>query len=71
MEENKKIKVKGEYLKLEQLLKIANLVSSGGEAKSFLMDHKIFVNEELDQRRGRKLYPGDKVKIENSTYIIC
>lgn len=65
------IKVKGEYLKLEQLLKITNIVSSGGEAKHFLINNKIYINEELDNRRGRKLYPNDIVRILDKTYKIC
>ena len=65
------IKIKGEYIKLEQLLKIVNLVSSGGEAKFFLINNKILINNELDQRRGRKLYKGDVVKIFNIIYKLC
>ena len=65
------IKVKGDYLKLEQLLKIVDLVSSGGEAKFFLINNKILVNNELDNRRGRKLYKGDVVKILGKTYKLC
>lgn len=65
------IKIKGEYLKLEQLLKIADLVSSGGEAKFFLINNKIYVNNEFDNRRGRKLYKGDVVKILGKVYKLC
>lgn len=65
------IEIKGEYLKLEQLLKIVNLVSSGGEAKFFLINNKILINNELDQRRGRKLYKGDVVKILDKIYKLC
>lgn len=67
----KKINIKGEYIKLEQLLKIANIVSSGGEAKYFLLNNKVLINGEVDQRRGRKLYKNDEVTILNETYIIC
>lgn len=67
----KEIKIRGEYIKLEQLLKIADIVSSGGEAKSFLLTNKVYINGELDMRRGRKLYKNDEIKIGNSSYIIC
>lgn len=67
----KKINIKEEYIKLEQLLKIANIVSSGGEAKYFLLNNKVLINGEVDQRRGRKLYKNDEVTILNETYIIC
>lgn len=65
------IKIKGEFLKLEQLLKIVDLISSGGEAKFFLQNNEILVNDELDNRRGRKLYPGDIVKILGKSYKLC
>lgn len=67
----KEITIRGDYIKLEQLLKIVNIVSSGGEAKMFLSQEKVYVNGELDQRRGRKLYKGDEIKILNQTYKIC
>lgn len=67
----KKIEIRGEFIKLEQLLKIADLVSSGGEAKSFLFNNEILVNGEVDQRRGRKLYKNDEIKIFNEIYKIC
>ena len=47
--------------KLEQLLKIADLVSSGGEAKSFLLTKDVYINGEKDNRRGRKLYKNDEL----------
>ncbi|MDN6385582.1 MAG: RNA-binding S4 domain-containing protein [Alkalibacterium sp.] len=40
-------------------------------AKPFLLDYKIWVNDELENRRGRKLYHGDTIKIEEfGTYTI-
>lgn len=65
------ISIRSEYIKLEQLLKMADLVSSGGEAKSFLLENKVFVNGVQDQRRGRKLYKNDEIKILNKIYKIC
>lgn len=67
----KEINIRGDYIKLEQLLKIADIVSSGGEAKFFLSNTKVYVNGELDQRRGRKLYKNDEVKILGQIYKIC
>lgn len=59
------IRLKTPYITLGQLLKIADIVSSGGQAKFFLEEYadKVLVNGEHDNRRGRKLYPGDKVAI--------
>jgi ribosome-associated protein len=59
----KEIKVETEHIALGQFLKLADIIQTGGMAKWFLSENKIFINGEQDQRRGRKLYPGDKVKI--------
>lgn len=67
----KEIYINSEFIKLEQLLKMVDLISSGGEAKSFLFNNKIEVNDELETRRGRKLRSGDVIKILNETYKIC
>lgn len=50
-----------EFITLGQLLKAVDAVSSGGEVKDLLATGKIRVNMEIDDRRGRKLYPGDIV----------
>jgi len=49
------------YIKLDSLLKAENAVSSGGEAKAMIAEGYISVNGEVEYRRGRKLYPGDRV----------
>ena len=59
----KKIKVETDYIALGQFLKLADIIQSGGMAKWFLSENEIFINGEQDQRRGRKLYHGDKVQI--------
>lgn len=53
-----------EYITLGQFLKLADVIQTGGMAKWFLSEHKIFINGEQDQRRGRKLYAGDQIQIE-------
>ena len=67
----KDVKIKTEYITLGQLIKFLNLIGSGGEVKFFLMENDIFVNEEPESRRGKKIYPGDKIKInnDNQTYF--
>ncbi|MDF2921093.1 MAG: hypothetical protein K0R57_7 [Paenibacillaceae bacterium] len=57
------VPIHGEYITLGQFLKITDIISSGGQAKSYLADAVIHVNGEPDNRRGRKLYPGDKVRV--------
>lgn len=66
----KSIKITTEYITLGQLLKITDLISSGGEAKFFLAENKVYVDNELDQRRGKKLYPGMIIKIGNNVFKI-
>ena len=61
----KNIKIKGDFITLQQLLKLENVISSGGEIKYFLQENEVLVNNERETRRGRKLYPGDIVKVEN------
>jgi S4 domain protein YaaA len=60
----KKIAIQGEYMTLGQLLKSIDLIASGGEAKIFLQTYQVLINGEPDDRRGRKLYPQDKIGIE-------
>lgn len=60
----KKIGISTEYITLGQLLKLADCISTGGEAKFFLQETKVLVNGEPDNRRGRKLVPGDNVEVE-------
>lgn len=64
--------LKTPFITLGQLLKIADVISSGGQAKWFLMEYAddIFVNGENDNRRGRKLYSGDIVKIIDNTFVM-
>mgnify|MGYP003511297472 FL=1 len=57
------IRFDSEYITLGQLLKITDTISSGGMAKWFLSEHEVFVNGEVDQRRGRKLRHNDVVNI--------
>ncbi|MCM3702555.1 S4 domain-containing protein YaaA [Paenibacillus macerans] len=60
------ISISSEYIKLDQFLKLADCVPTGGMAKALLADRAVKVNGEAEERRGRKLYPGDKVEVEGS-----
>ncbi|MCQ2500585.1 MAG: RNA-binding S4 domain-containing protein [Lachnospiraceae bacterium] len=53
------IKIKDDFIKLGQAMKLANLVSDGVEAKFVIQDGLVTVNGEVDTRRGKKLVPGD------------
>ena len=51
-----------EYIKLQDLMKLADLVSTGGEAKLLIQDGEVLVNGEVCTMRGKKLRPGDVVE---------
>lgn len=53
------IKIKDEYIKLGQALKLAGMVGSGVEAKVMIQDGQVFVNGEVELQRGKKLHNGD------------
>lgn len=57
------IAITGEFIKLDALLKFANLVSSGGEAKLRIAGGEVKVNGEVCTMRGKKLHPGDRVEL--------
>jgi len=52
-----------DYIKLDSFLKAVNVVGSGGEAKIIIAEGQVRVNGETELRRGRKLYPGDRVAL--------
>ncbi len=67
----KTVKIKTEYIELQQLLKMEDYISSGGQAKYFLQENEVYVNGELETRRGRKLRASDVIKIEKEEYQIA
>lgn len=67
----KQIKIQDEFVTLGQFLKLADLISSGGEAKFFLRENIVVINDEEDNRRGRKLYEKDIIRINGEDFEIC
>jgi len=65
-----KIAIHTPYITLGQLLKLVDLVSGGAETKQFVATHRIDVDGESENRRGRKLYPGHKIEIDGRFYLI-
>ena len=59
-----------EFIKLQDAMKFANIVYSGGEAKQLILDEQVQVNGETCTMRGKKLYPGDKFTFMGQTYLI-
>lgn len=51
-----------DFIKLQQFLKLANVVSQGSDAKIFITNGEVLVNGEVELRRGRKIYDGDIVE---------
>lgn len=58
------IKIETEYIKLDQLLKFANITENGGDAKYLITNGYVSVNGGEELRRGKKIYPDDTVVID-------
>lgn len=59
-----------EFIRLQDLLKLASLVSTGGEAKLRILNGEVSVNGEVCTQRGRKLRPGDVVAFAGHTLTV-
>ena len=59
-----------EFIKLQDAMKYANIVYSGGEAKQMILDGMVSVNGEVCTMRGKKLYPGDSFCFHGDKYLI-
>lgn len=59
-----------EFIKLEGLLKLANVAGSGGMAKNMILNGDAKVNGEVCLMRGKKLRPGDQVQLLGNTYLV-
>ena len=59
------VKITTEFIKLDSLLKFANAVATGGEAKQIVQDGLVKVNGEVCTMRGKKIRPGDVVEVDD------
>lgn len=66
----KQIKITTEFIKLDQLMKYADMVQSGGEAKMLVAQGLVLVNGEICTQRGRKIRQGDKIEFDGNEYEI-
>ena len=57
------ISINTEFIKLDQLLKFANIVENGADAKYLITNGYVILNGEIEIRRGKKIYNGDIVEI--------
>lgn len=64
----KKIEITTEYITLGQFLKFTGIIRSGALAKEFLANNEVLVNDEKEDRRGRKLYKGYIVVVKNTQF---
>ena len=64
------IEITTEFIKLSQFLKFANVISSGGEGKNYILDGFIKVNDEVCTMKGKKLYNDDIVEFDNQQYKV-
>ena len=66
----KTITITTEFIKLQDLLKFASLVSTGGEAKIVILDEEVRVNGEVCTQRGKKIRPGDNVEFRDEVLTV-
>jgi len=64
------VKIKTEFIKLDQLLKFANIVSTGGEAKIVIAEEEVMLNGEIVTQRGKKIRHGDIIEFDGEKYKI-
>ena len=64
------MKIKTEYIKLSQFLKLAGFCDTGGQSKVFLEEAEITVNGVKENRKGKKLVPGDIVVVNGKKFVI-
>ena len=68
--ESHEVKIKTEFIKLQDLLKFAGAVETGGDAKLIIQEGRVAVNGEVCTMRGKKLRPGDRAVIDDETELV-
>ncbi|MDR1697568.1 MAG: S4 domain-containing protein YaaA [Erysipelotrichaceae bacterium] len=66
----KDVAISTDYITLGQFLKYTGIITSGSDVKQYLSTNEVFVNDDTETRRGRKIYPGDNVRIKSITYLV-
>ncbi len=65
------LSIRGDTIRLGQLLKLAGLAESGGHARELVQDGAVVVNGEVDMRRGRQLHRGDVVQVDDESVRVA
>lgn len=63
------IEIKTDYIKLNQLLKLATILSNGSDYKIWIMENTVKQNGNVVTERGKKIYKGDEVSINDTEFI--
>jgi ribosome-associated protein len=66
----REVPIRGETIRLGQLMKLAGVIDSGAEARSRLEAKPALVNDEPEARRGRQLKPGDRVLLDGHELLV-
>lgn len=66
----KNVKIDTDYIKLDQLLKLANIVSGGGEAHALILSSAVKVNGNVELQKRKKIVKGDVVQIADETITV-
>jgi ribosome-associated protein len=67
----REVAIRGDMIRLGQLLKLAGLADSGGDARALVEDGAVTVNGEVETRRGRQLHPGDVIAVAEEAVRIA
>jgi S4 domain protein yaaA len=67
---NMEVKIDTEYIKLDQLLKFSGLADTGGIAKEVIQNGEVFVNGEVETRRGKKIRKEDVVEFRGEKVVV-
>ena len=65
------IEIRGDVIRLGQLLKLADVADSGADAKMWLADGGVLVNGEAETRRGRQIHAGDVVAVAGRSFRVA
>ena len=66
----KEVRIKDEFIKLGQALKLSGIAASGIDAKIMIQDGEVKYNGKTELQRGKKLYPGDTFEVAEKQFVV-